>query len=192
MMPRGALISKGYVEEQKILHARPNGYGGKGDKWTGGVASLITDLRASSVLDYGCGQGSLVKALRPMVSGAVRLDEYDPAIPGKDGPPEFADLVVCTDVLEHIEPERLGAVLAHLQMLTRKAALIVTHLGPANKVLADGRNAHLIQKPAAWWWAEIVSAGFEVCEWDPRWPVPLKVGPIIDNPKHYICVVTPC
>lgn len=192
MKTQGERISPQYLALQRELHARPDGYGGKGRRWVDTVVALAKHFDAWSILDYGCGQGSLTAALSQTRLGGRRLDEYDPAIKGKSQAPTFADLVVCTDVLEHIEPERLGAVLAHLQMLTRKAALIVTHLGPANKVLADGRNAHLIQKPAAWWWAEIVSAGFEVCEWDPRWPVPLKVGPIIDNPKHYICVVTPC
>ena len=29
-------------------------------------------------------------------------------------------------------------------------------MGPAAKILADGRNAHLIQKPSSWWLPKIV------------------------------------
>lgn len=183
MMPRGALISKGYVEEQKILHARPNGYGGKGDKWAGGVANLITDLRATSVLDYGCGQGALIKALRPIVSGAVRLDEYDPAIPGKDGPPEFADLVVCTDVLEHIEPDKLPSVLAHLQLLARTAVFVVIATRPSNKTLSDGRNAHLIIEPDGWWIDTMLAAGFHVAG------DPVPTSPLTEPSREWVAVL---
>jgi len=31
------------------------------------------------------------------------------------------------------------------------------HTGPAVKVLADGRNAHLIQQPPAWWLPKFMS-----------------------------------
>ena len=34
-------------------------------------------------------------------------------------------------------------------------------MGPAGKVLADGRNAHLIQKPSSWWLEKIIKH-FEV------------------------------
>jgi hypothetical protein len=36
-------------------------------------------------------------------------------------------------------------------------------MGPAEKVLADGRNAHLIQKPSSWWLPRITRY-FEVVE----------------------------
>lgn len=156
------LISPQYREEQRALHAAPRGYGGRGCKWAGTVEALIQMLGATSVLDYGCGQGTLVSALTVRNLPAVRLAEYDPAIAGKDHLPMFADLVVCTDVLEHIEPDRLNAVLAHLRMLARKAVFLVVNLRETNKVLSDGRNAHLIIETATWWQNRVIQAGFEV------------------------------
>lgn len=41
-------------------------------------------------------------------------------------------------------------------------------MGPAGKVLSDGRNAHLIQKPTSWWLTRIVRR-FEVIELQPCW-----------------------
>jgi hypothetical protein len=164
MIPLGDRISAGYVAEQKTLHARPQGYGGKGSAWAQPVAKLIRTFSASSVLDYGCGQGSLVRALRQMELKGVRLAEYDPAIPGKDWPPVFADLVVCTDVLEHVEPDKLPSVLAHLKSLARKAVFAVIALRESNKTLTDGRNAHLIVQTADWWIAELRAAGFSVAD----------------------------
>lgn len=156
------LISPQYLELQRELHARPNGYGGKGDKWAAGVADLVESLGAWSVLDYGAGEGSLKKALLPLLTRSVRVSEYDPAMPGKDANPEFADLVVCTDVLEHIEPDRLLTVLAHLKVLARKAVFVVVATRPSNKTMTDGRNAHLIVEPGAWWQARLEQAGFVV------------------------------
>lgn len=156
-----AWISPRYLEQQKVLHAAPRGYGGRGDKWAGIVLQVALAYEARSILDYGCGQGSLGRALRSGLSDQViRISEYDPAIPGKDCPPEFADLVVCTDVLEHVEPDRLTAVLAHLKMLARKAVFVVISTKETNKTLNDGRNAHLIIKPGPWWKAQLRAAGF--------------------------------
>lgn len=154
------LISPTYRELQRELHARPNGYGGKGSKWAREVADLVAAERATSVLDYGCGQGTLKQALRSLVAQDVRIDEYDPAVTGKEKAPEFADVVVATDVLEHIEPDRLTTVLQHLKVLARKAVFVVINSQLANKTLADGRNAHLIIEAADWWLDRFHELGF--------------------------------
>lgn len=159
---QGDLISEKYRVMQRILHGQPRGYGGRGDKWAPTVAALMAQYAVSSVLDYGCGQGSLKRAVMLTPWPGVRFDEYDPAIADKAGLPDFADLVVCTDVLEHIEPERLGHVLSHLRLLARKAVFAVISLKDSNKVLADGRNAHLIIRPSTWWKKRLEEAGFTI------------------------------
>lgn len=162
MMYATDLISPEYRGLQGALHARPEGYGGKGDKWAPAVLELARRFKAYSILDYGCGQGRLVSALRLTASPAIRLAEYDPAIEGKRQLPDFADLVVCTDVLEHVEPERLSKVLEHLSYLARRAVFVVVATRPSNKTLDDGRNAHLILEDAAWWESRVREAGFDV------------------------------
>jgi len=67
----------------------------------------------------------------------------------------------CTDVLEHVEPECLEAVLLDISRCTLKVCYTVINTGPAIKVLADGRNAHLIQQPLEWW-KEQLAAYFSV------------------------------
>ena len=62
-----------------------------------------------------------------------------------------AGLVCCIDVLEHIEPKLLDNVLKELARITNGLGFFTIHMGPAGKVLSDGRNAHLIQKPTSWW-----------------------------------------
>jgi cyclopropane fatty-acyl-phospholipid synthase-like methyltransferase len=116
-----------------------------GGKHADTVLKLAAAIGTTSILDYGCGKGYLAKAI------PFPIWEYDPAVPGKEECPRPADLVVSTDVLEHIEPDRLAYVLDDLRRVTRKVAYLVIHTGPAQKTLADGRNAHLIQQGAKWW-----------------------------------------
>jgi SAM-dependent methyltransferase len=184
-------ISPAYLDMQKVLHAAPDGYGGKGKKWADTVEALLQHFDAHSVLDYGCGGGTLVATLKDRYLTGVRLDEYDPARPGKDSLPAFADLVVCTDVLEHIEPEKLPAVLAHLHVLARQAVLFVIALDPANKTLTDGRNAHLILESREWWLDQLTAARFRLLDWK-SWPLPLPYKRAEKREKRVIAVGVPC
>jgi 2-polyprenyl-3-methyl-5-hydroxy-6-metoxy-1,4-benzoquinol methylase len=157
------LISPGYLKMQRLLHDAPRGYGGRGDKWAGIVLQIAMAYHARSILDYGSGEGSLAKALRASpYLGDIQIAEYDPAMPGVDQLPAPADFVNVTDVLEHIEKDRLAAVLEHIRSLAHKVVFAVISTKKTNKVLADGRNAHLIIKPDAWWKQRLRQAGFDV------------------------------
>lgn len=161
MMRAIDLISPAYLQEQKVLHASPRGYGERGRKWADTVLALAKTHDAGSILDYGCGQGSLVKALRGQTS--ARLDEYDPAIPGKESLPSFADLVVCTDVMEHVEGACLPSVIAHLSVLTRRVLFLVISLVPTAKTLTNGDQAHISLYPVAYW-REAFELDFELID----------------------------
>ena len=65
--------------------------------------------------------------------------------------PKPCEMVVCTDVLEHVEPDKLDAVMDHIFRLTGKLAYFVISTRFANAVLPDGRNAHLSIHDADWW-----------------------------------------
>lgn len=183
MVTQHQLISYEYLQMQKQLHAAPRGYGGRGDKWAGIVLQLALEYDCTSILDYGCGQGSLARVLRSKPLGAIRVAEYDPAIPGKDHLPDFADLVNVTDVLEHIEPRRLSAVLKHIRLLARKVVFAVISTKDSNKYLTDGRNAHLIIQPGSWWKDQLREAGFTLH------PAPTVVR-VVPN-KEWAVVLTP-
>lgn len=151
------LISAEYKRLNAQLHESNLLYGVGGAKHADTVKKLCAQLKTQSVLDYGCGKGMLGKALD------FPIYEYDPAIIGKDTLPRPADLVVCSDVLEHIEPDHLQAVVLHLASVTKKVAYLVIHTGPAAKVLADGRNAHLIQQGEPFWRAALAHS-FDVAQ----------------------------
>ena len=141
------LISPAYRELNERLHARDPMFGSSGHFFGKIIRDILRqDPGIKTALDYGCGKGTL-KEIVPQ----VEWREYDPAIPGKSGSPISADLVACTEVLEHVEEECIDAVLDHLRELTLRLCFISVEFGPALKTLLDGRNTHLIQKPWAWW-----------------------------------------
>jgi hypothetical protein len=155
------LISEGYRDLNRQLHAENPKYGTSGAKFAERVRLMALAMGNPTILDYGAGKGLLAQALPQL-----RVAEYDPAVPGKDAPPVPADLVVCTDVLEHIEPECLGAILEDLRRLMRGRGFFNIATRPAVKHLADGRNAHLIVQPAAWWRAQLEPL-FKIQTWEP-------------------------
>lgn len=111
---------------------------------------------STDILDYGCGKSTLQQQL------PFKIQQYDPAVPKYSTLPDPADIVVCTDVLEHIEPDNLGNVLLHIHSLAKKAAFLVIATRPAKKILEDGRNAHLIVKDMVWWLGALKECGFYV------------------------------
>lgn len=153
------LISKEYLELNKELHTSNSTYGTSGTKYLDDIVGIARDLNTQDILDYGCGKSWLALNL------PFTIKQYDPAIEKYSSMPEPADLVVSTDVLEHIEPFYLDAVLDHLQSLTKKMCFLVVATRPARKTLKDGRNAHLIQKPAKWW-MDLLWDRFEVSSLD--------------------------
>lgn len=138
------LISEEYRSLNTDLHSNP-AYGVSSVRHVGMVCSIAQKFETQDILDYGCGKSMLARNI------PFNIQEYDPAIKEHAEEPKPADIVVCTDVLEHIEPELLDNVLKHLKKLTKKAGFFTVATRPAKKILADGRNAHLIVQPAAWW-----------------------------------------
>jgi precorrin-6B methylase 2 len=153
------LITEDYRAEQAALHAKGN-YGTASLQYGETVAALLQSTQARSLLDYGCGsKRSLLKALS--LPDDVVYEGYDPAVPAYATPPVPADLVCCIDVLEHIEPSLLDNVLGNLAELCDPYGLFTVHTGPAQKILSDGRNAHLTQQGPNWWLPRL-KAHFEV------------------------------
>lgn len=142
-------ISDSYRELNAKLHASPRKFGGDGAKHAPNVIGLASDFEVKTILDYGCGQAFLKESLKEEPFHVVN---YDPAIPEHSAKPEgIFDLVACTDVLEHVEPEYLNNVLQEIFGYTGKVCYLVIACIEANKTLADGRNAHLIQRQPPWW-----------------------------------------
>lgn len=139
------LITPGYAKMNQELHRQNREFGISSVLWANAIYTLAIKMNTRDVLDYGCGKAKLSYNL------PFPIQSYDPAIPKYANLPKPADIVVCSDVLEHVEPECLKNVIQHLQSLTKKVLFCVIHCAPAKKTLPDGRNAHLIQEPPEIW-----------------------------------------
>lgn len=138
-------VSDNYAHLNAEMHKAMPEYGAGGHRHADIVRQLMDGYQTRDVLDYGCGKQTLADALGMGVRG------YDPCIPGLNLDPWPADIVVCTDVLEHVEPDCLESVLRHLAELTRKVCFCVISVAPSLKYLSDGRNTHLcLMRPTEW------------------------------------------
>lgn len=155
-------ISREYAEQNAELHERAPSYGT--GAWRKGehVIEILAHEEYKTVLDYGCGKGLLAQDLGHVAD----VREYDPAIAGKDAPPEPAELVCCFDVLEHVEPDYLKRVLIDLRRVTQTELFVTISTIPSSQTLADGRNAHLIQKDSEWWREQFPAQDWRVVSWD--------------------------
>lgn len=139
-------ITEEYKNQLMQLHQDDPRWGTTGREYAPVVSRIVTDFMPKNILDYGCGKQTLGRAL-----SQYRIIGYDPGIDGMGTPPNPADLVVCTDVLEHVEPDCLGDVLDDLQRVTRRIIFLQISTVKAVQILPDGRNSHLIVENTRWW-----------------------------------------
>lgn len=142
-------ISDDYLKLQQELHKNP-GYGVASLAFAPLIAEIIKVGGITSISDYGAGKKNLQRGLELNGVSNILYYPYDPVFP-EYGEPLPAELVCCIDVLEHIEPELIDNVIYDLAKITNHVGFFSIHTGPAKKLLADGRNAHLIQKSTSWW-----------------------------------------
>ncbi|HEX2581382.1 MAG TPA: methyltransferase domain-containing protein [Dongiaceae bacterium] len=152
-----AVISDDYRKVQRHLHETNPNYGIASVQYAPIFSQLLRRCGAKEVLDYGAGKGRLAEVLKKILPVLPTMQHYDPAVPEWAGDPKPSPVVACIDVLEHVEPDLLDHVLDHLQQLTLQFGFFTIHTGPAQKILPDGRNAHLVQQPAEWWMPKIMS-----------------------------------
>jgi hypothetical protein len=139
------LISETYRAQLAQLHNERKDFGTSSAMYGAIVKQLISRYKPKTVGDYGAGK----MALKPFVS--CTYIPYDPAIEEISAPMGPCDFVMTSDVLEHLEPQHLDAVMDDLQRVTKKVGFHVVHTGAALHHLPDGRNAHIIQESPEWW-----------------------------------------
>jgi len=171
---RAALISDRYCQMQQQLHQSPD-YGTASVYYAPLVAEALDAFGANEMLDYGAGKGRLGDTLKQQLQRPLVIHHYDPAIPKWSALPDPCPFVACIDVLEHIEPELIDNVLDDLARVTIGVGLFTVQTGQAVKVLPDGRNAHLIQRPPTWWLPKIMER-FELITYNRLPPVDFWVA----------------
>ena len=119
------LITPEYQKELFDLHTKEL-WGNTGGKYVGDsvVKILEANPEIKTILDYGCGAATLKKFVEDRGITDKQWTLYDPAVKIYDKEPTGKfDLVISTDVLEHVEEIMLNNVIRNLQSLTGKFLL---------------------------------------------------------------------
>lgn len=115
-------VSKVYKESLLALHEGTD-WGSTGGKYAGeSIVKLLTEYpEIKTILDYGCGEGTLREYVEEQGITDREWTLYDPGVRGFEAKPTGTfDLVVTTDVLEHVEGFMLDAVLDELVAYSNK------------------------------------------------------------------------
>jgi 2-polyprenyl-3-methyl-5-hydroxy-6-metoxy-1,4-benzoquinol methylase len=153
------MISEDYKKILTELNGKENF--GKRKSLPKFLESIIDQYTPKSILDFGCGTGSLIKTLREKYPD-IEVDGYDPGnVNFKDLKKEKFDLIISTDVLEHIEPQHLDATLNFLKNKSYRFYHLIA-LSPSKVVLPDGRNAHLIIEDKSWWKNKFLELNYRI------------------------------
>jgi len=126
------------------------------------LETIIDTCNPKSILDFGCGVGALVNTLS-LKYPQKKISGYDPGNENFSNTFENQkfDLVISTDVLEHIEPEFLDQTLEFLKEKSNRFYHLIA-LAPSTTILPDGRNAHLILKSKDWWRDKFINLGYKI------------------------------
>jgi hypothetical protein len=144
------VVRKNLIDQYKQLHKENKEYGKSSDTKFRIVSYLVKQGGKKSLLDYGCGKSVLMDSLYTNLPD-IEVVKYDPAIEQfSQKPTQKFDLVVCTDVMEHIPEEDVSDVLRDIFDYSESAFFVIS-TRPANAVLPDGQNAHATVKTPFWW-----------------------------------------
>lgn len=152
------MISENYKKIYTEIHEKTKF--GKRSKIPDFLAEFVENISPNSILDFGCGKGNLVEKLKEIHSKKDIIG-FDPANPRFDFPLHPVDLIVSTDVLEHIEPDLIDITLKEIADNCTHTYHLIS-CAPAKLILPDGRNAHLIQETPDWWRKKFVDLGFSI------------------------------
>lgn len=158
-------LAMDYAAQYGALHAHHKKFRGYStNHYTAEIAKLVEQTGARRLLDYGSGKGMQYLDHRIHEQwGGILPYCYDPGYPPLAKRPDGTfDGIICTDVMEHIDPRDVDAVLDDIFGLL--TPIQIGHVAPPcfaffgiattaayRKTLPDGRNVHLTVQPGHWW-----------------------------------------
>lgn len=113
------------------------------------VTLFIEDRESRSVLDYGCGQSTLIDLLKEKLE--INGYRYEPSIDKYASiPVDNVDFLINTEVLEHVPENILDNVLEKISTLSKNVYFTID-VELADEILPNGENAHCTVYPGSWW-----------------------------------------
>lgn len=155
-----------FIEAYKDLHTQETKFKGSSlNPYVISIGKLILEYNCKTLLDYGCGKalGYSDKCeeiqLKKPVQEIWNIDSYtlyDPAYPKYDTlPTSTYDIVICTDVLEHIPEQDLDWVIERILNYSTKIVFLNICTAPALKHFKKGKfkgkNLHISVFEDKWW-----------------------------------------
>jgi hypothetical protein len=135
-----------YLEQAKLYHQEDKIWQGTSIiNYIPKINQIIKDKDIKTILDYGCGKAKH----HPKEWNAIK---YDPAIKEyQNKPQDKYDLVISTDVLEHIPVENLKQTIDEIFGYSNKWVFVSVCCRKAEAILPNGYNAHATIESAKWW-----------------------------------------
>ena len=118
------------------------------------IVQIYREHHCKSILDYGCGKAVwwFSEFFKPVFNSEPKVRLYDPYVP------EYSkleggtyDMVICTDVMEHIPEDEVQDVINKLFELTTRVLFVNISTVPARKRFPDGTNIHITIKTEKEW-----------------------------------------
>ena len=122
------------------------------------IYGIIKNNNIKSILDYGCGKAKFHNILfnnkkTPGSPIGIEITKYDPAVEEYSIKPLLSnkfELVLCIDVMEHVQEDRIEEVLQDIFNYGNQVFMTITCY-PATQILPNGLNAHYTVKEPDWW-----------------------------------------
>lgn len=144
------------------------------------LSKKLTLGSSDTVLDFGCAKGYLVHALRLLGynTRGVDISKYAIANAMKEVEPyvkqieplsddfDFASIIICKDVLEHIPYDSIDTQLEVLRSRCKTLFAIIP-LGENGRYIIPAYEldkSHFIRENVLWWENRFLKAGFDIVE----------------------------
>lgn len=141
--------SKNTITQYKYLHKTNLLYGTSSLLYYNKIKNLIREINPINIIDFGCGKGVLSDKIEQELK--IKCTKYDPAIKKYNRiHTKHFDLLICTDVLEHVPIKKMEKLLKKITKLSDTCFFAIS-CRLATHILPNGENAHCTVFPKEWW-----------------------------------------